>query len=324
MALRTRTVAASAKFPGGDAEIEQYLDSKGVEWEFLGEVTPRSFDQKKSLRNQARFRPLEDSRVEEYAEAMRRGDTFPPVLAYGKPDALVVADGNHRLDAALKANVTLKVYRLTADASTLMAIMYERNAKHGLLTTEEERVHQALTLLDNGADIKSAAAMLSLPRRVLERASAQRSADQRFRDAGIAPLTVEKLPEGIKRRLANVHTDEGLVAMTELAVAANLNTGEVYDAVTALNELRSGALQAEWVAAHRASYAERIQAAAGGVFTRKPQGPKQRTGMALSTVLNVDREELIRAYVGPEREQAAEKMRQAARKLNALAKELTA
>ena len=41
---------------GGDAKIEEYLDKKGVSWQFHPGVDPDQFDADKSLRNQAASR----------------------------------------------------------------------------------------------------------------------------------------------------------------------------------------------------------------------------------------------------------------------------
>jgi hypothetical protein len=80
---------------GGDAKLEEWLDKKGVKWEFLPAVSPESFDQEKSLRNQARvFAPLNEKRAEQYTEAMKRGDEFPPVIAHGKKNKMILLDGN--------------------------------------------------------------------------------------------------------------------------------------------------------------------------------------------------------------------------------------
>jgi hypothetical protein len=59
---------------GGDAKIEEYLDKKGVTWTFEPKVMPDQFDAEKSLRNQARFVASDEKRVDEYGEAMKRGD----------------------------------------------------------------------------------------------------------------------------------------------------------------------------------------------------------------------------------------------------------
>ena len=93
-----------AKFAGGSAELEEYLDTKGVQYEFLGEVDVQRFDRAKSLKNQARVEPLDERRAEEYAEAMRLGAKFPPVIARGGRlvagvrAGMIMVDGDHRLD----------------------------------------------------------------------------------------------------------------------------------------------------------------------------------------------------------------------------------
>lgn len=327
MATRTKTVHTSL-FEGGDAKIEEYLDGRGITYEFLPNVAPSQFDSEKSLRNQARFIAVDEARVEAYAESMKNGDKFPPVIAYGKHDALVVADGNHRLQAAIKANKSLGVYLLGKDTpgQTVTLVMHEANAKHGLPTSEEERVAAALYLMDQGANVSTAAAALSLPRRILNAASAKRTMDQRFHDNGIAPLTVEKLGEGVKRRLSTITTDEGFVLAVGLCLKAHLSSAETNELVNDVNESRSASKQVDVVHRWTEEMSERIGGSGGGAFTRPPRGPKARVNQALGTVLNLDEnlDEIIQSWQEPEREEAAKRMRAAARRLNEMAKALQA
>lgn len=326
MAQRIRTIEVAAA-ENGDPRIEAYLDEKGVKWEFLGDVPTENFDVKKSLQNQARFEPLNQERVDEYTEDMKRGAQFPPVIAHGPVNKLVIASGNHRLHAAINANKPLPAYRVIgADATTITAITGEENAHHGGRTSQEERIAQALHLIDNGATIPAAAAALSLPKSVLNRASSKRSAERRFHDNKVSPITVEKLPETVKRRLADIHTDEGFTAAVDLAVRARLSSDEVFELVTAVNEIRSSAKQVEYIDAQAELYRERIQATAGGVLgSRRPHGPKARMQLALGTINNMpDTDAIVKAYRGPERDEAATKFRATARRLNELAKALTA
>lgn len=95
MAVKTKTVHTAAVV-GGDAKLEDWLDSKGVQWEFHPALDVDQFDADKSLHNQARFEPIDEKRVESYVEAMRRGDKFPPVLAHGRMGRLILADGNRQ------------------------------------------------------------------------------------------------------------------------------------------------------------------------------------------------------------------------------------
>lgn len=324
MAVRTRTVSDAT--PGGDSKIEEYLDGKGVTWVFKTGVTVEEFDQEKSLRNQARFVPVDEDRVNLYAEAMRRGDKFPPVIAHTVRGKFVIVDGNHRLMAATKARKHLSVYDVTgADSQLLVQMSYEGNTKHGWPTSETERIQQALYLIDNGATAKTAAAALMVPLNALNKASQKRNTDNRFREQGIAPLLVEKLPESVKWRLAMVNTDEGFVALTNLVAQAGLGVDETFRLVTEINELRSSAKQVEWVKQQRDVYAEDIAASGGGVLTRQARGPKSRLAMAMGIINNLpEPDKVMAAYQGPEREEAAKKLRAAARRLNDVAKQLTA
>jgi hypothetical protein len=327
MALRTRTVQTSAVV-GGDAKIEEYLDKKGVTWVFHPRMEPDQFDAAKSLHNQARIAtPLDDKRVDQYAEAMRRGEEFPPVIAHGKPGKYVIADGNHRLQASIRSKKPIPMYHITGDARTIVLITFEANTRHGLPTSEDDRIQHALYLLENGANIPEAAAALNLSRKVVEKASQQRNADLRFKQANLKPMIVDKLTEPVKRRLKDISTDEGFVAAVHLTVDAALVSGEVFNLVTEINELRSSTKQVEYVKALRDNlYKDRIQGSGGGTFTRKGMGPKQRLNLAISNMNGVDWEDIetvAKAYVGPEREEAAERLQQTAQRLQDLAKVLT-
>ena len=325
MAIRTRTVS-TAKAEGGDPKVEDYLDSKGVTWTFRKGVSVEEFDQDKSLHNQARFEPINEERVVQYADAMRRGDKFPPVIAHGSRK-LITADGNHRLMAAVKTRKTLDVYDITGTPSQLLVqISYEANTKHGLPTSVEERLAQALHLMDNGATLHTAAAALNVPRGQLERASRKRSTDERFRTLGISPVVVEKLAETTKWRLGMVSTDEGFVALTDLVAKAHLGTDVVFELVTAINEIKSSAKQVAFVESQKAVYADEMAATGGGVLTRGARGPKARLAIALGVVANLpdDNDTIVKSYQGPEREEAAKRFRSAARRFNDIAKQLSA
>lgn len=324
MALRTKTVHTPSVV-GGDARIEDYLDKKGVSWEFKAKLDPDDFDAEKSLKNQARFQPVDEKRVDTYAEAMRRGDQFPPVLAHGKQGKLIIADGNHRLQAAIKARRPLDAYVISGDPQTLVLITFEANARHGLPSSEDERTQHALYLMDNGASVKSAAAALAIPEKLVNAASIRRNTDQRFLENNISPLVIEKMTEPVKRRLAQISTDEGFIAAVELANRVSMSSNEAFGFVTEINERRSSAKQVAFIKEREADLSDRIGATGGGVLNRKPMGPKARLNMAMGNILNLpdDLDALTSAYVGPERDEVAKKMRHTARRLNHLAKSLT-
>jgi integrase/recombinase XerD len=138
------------------------------------------------LHNQARFQPIDESRVETYAEAMKRADKFPPVISHGKIGKLIQVDGNHRLQAAIRVKKPLDTYIINAPAQTVVALTFEANVRHGWGTSEDERVQQALYLMENGASVKSAASALAISEKLVNAASIRRNTDRRFLECSIS------------------------------------------------------------------------------------------------------------------------------------------
>jgi hypothetical protein len=327
MATRQRTTEKS-DYAGGDARIEEYLDKKGVSWTFIDSIDPGAFDAEKSAKNNARFIALDERRVEEYAEAMKRGDNFPPVIAYkgsggGK---YLNADGNHRLHAAIKADMPLKAYDITgAKPETLVIISFEANTRHGLPTSEEERVQQAIYLINMGATIKAAAATVNVPERIVKKASEKATTDRRFIENGIAPTVIEQLGASVKWRLAQITTDEGFVAAVNLAARTKLDSTVWFQLVTEINDLRSSEKQVLKVQELEERYLSDVQESAGGILNgKRALGPRARVSMMLGQLMNLpdDYSIIAEQYVGPERDEVAKKMREASRRLNDMAKAL--
>ena len=320
MAEKRRT-RENPSAPGGDARIEEYLDQRGVQWTFVPKVPTSEFDIERSLNNNARFVAIDKGRVEVYAEAMRRGDHFPPVIAHRQSGKYMTADGNHRLVGADQAHKPLDVYDITgADAEVLVLISFEANTKHGLPTTENERIYQALYLVNNGLPIRDAAAAVNLPKRIVEAASKKARTDQRFIDNNIPRHIVEKLGNSVKWRLSDISTDEGFRAAVDLAFRAGFGTDEAFRVTTELNELRSSDKQVARVRDFEEEYADQIRSSAGGMLVKGPRpgpGPRARVGVAVSNLLNLpdDLEAVTKSYVGPERAEQAQRMRAAADRL---------
>ncbi len=87
--------------------------------------------------------------VEEYAERMKAGDTFPRVIVYRETDRgeIWMADGFHRLQAARTAH--LKTLAATVRRGTKRdALLYSlgANAQHGLRRTNADK-RRAVTLM---------------------------------------------------------------------------------------------------------------------------------------------------------------------------------
>jgi hypothetical protein len=93
---------------------------------------------------------LDDDTIAEYAEAMERGVTFPPIVLFYDGEWYWLADGYHRRKAALK----LKRETIAAEVrqGTLRdAILHSAgaNATHGLPRTNGDKRRVVLTLLND-------------------------------------------------------------------------------------------------------------------------------------------------------------------------------
>lgn len=79
--------------------------------------------------------------LEEYTDAFRNGDTFPPVQVFEVERRLVIVDGFHRVEAAKRAKVeTLPVKRV--GSGSLQEARWHAlgvNQKHGLRRTRDDK-----------------------------------------------------------------------------------------------------------------------------------------------------------------------------------------
>lgn len=321
-----RTTRATNQRP----DIEEYLTKRGVEWEFVSELSPARFDKERSLKNQARLgAPLNAGTVKRYSDAVENGDRFPPVLAHEDRGKLLILDGNHRLAAHADAGVPLDAYVCQASPQTLMLLTYEANTKHGLPSSEEDRIHHALFLMDSGLSEKEAATRLSLQRSSLRKAKAQQDSNRRADDAGILRARWEAVPASSRNRLAMILTDEGFKAAVELTLDAALTSEEVSHIVSNLNEVRSGQRQADMVKKVRDGMAARIaDVALSGGANRKGKrvsgSPSSRLAMALGQLGALPSPELFRGDVPEQlREDTVKKLDEAAEQIAAIKKALS-
>jgi ParB-like chromosome segregation protein Spo0J len=89
--------------------------------------------------------------IEEYAEAMRKGDKFPPVVVFRDDDVFYwLADGFHRFEAAKEAGRTFIQAEIRSGGKR-EAILYAvgANASHGLRRSREDKRNSVLKLLND-------------------------------------------------------------------------------------------------------------------------------------------------------------------------------
>jgi hypothetical protein len=249
-----------------DNKIESYLKERGVEFIFLERVPPGSFDAERSLENQARLgAPLNADVVDRYIEAAKGGDQFPPVIAYRLSSGLLeILDGNHRRAAFAELGLGMDAYVVdpATQPSMRSLITFEANTKHGLPSTDQDRLHHALFMVDNGTSVREASRMFGVPQHKLQRSTALKEATRRAEDTKLPSKKWEQLQPGIQLKLKTITTDEGFKLASELAADANMNNAAVSDLVKELNRSRSASNQRETVALWRAEYSAQIEKAA--------------------------------------------------------------
>jgi hypothetical protein len=99
---------------------------------------------------------VDDSVVGEYAEAMVRGDHFPPVVVFQNNGDIIMADGFHRFRAARRARLT-HILAEVRQGSCKDALRFAlgANHKHGLRRTNADKrraVELALAAFGNQSD----------------------------------------------------------------------------------------------------------------------------------------------------------------------------
>jgi hypothetical protein len=275
--------------PARDLRWEKILTDREFDWEFVN-YDMSQIDVKRSRENQARIgKPIDDELVNQYVIALENGDVFPAiVLAEGGNRKALVVDGNHRDEAHRQAKET-KIWAYVikgAPQAAITLLTYEANAKHGKMTSEHERLVQAMHLIDGNVSAEEAARRLGLPvSKVRDHASMNR-VDQRADEVGISRVQWDQLPAGTKKRLGQITTDEGFTAASKLALDAKLPTAAITKIVSDLNQpnMRSSSKQAAHVSQLRAVYRDTIQT--GGDRSKAQQGrqgrpPRVVYGMAL-------------------------------------------
>lgn len=255
------TTATQPTTPGED--VARFLSDRQIDYD-LKEIDISDIDVETSKHNQARFLPLHDETVLVYGAAMEQGDSFPPVIVSGNKGKYLVLDGNHRVAAANLAGFKATKAFVCKNISKAQAelVTFEANARHGLPTSLDERIQQALYLVNIGNQPKAVAQALSVPVQKLYKAISASKGAARLSKVGIDP---KRFSSSSMSRFASIASNTVLAPVAEIAVAANLNHDEINEIITAVNAEDGGeASQIRIVETFRKRYAPRMRSTSGG------------------------------------------------------------
>jgi ParB-like nuclease domain len=310
------------------------LDRLGIRYEFepalpLGELDT---DASRAVWNQARLGdPVDPDHVEELVAEAERGIDFPPIIFYRDDSGrAAVLSGNHRREAyARVGRDEIPAYEasglagLRKEDARVLNLIYEANHGHGLPVSLDHRVHQALVLIENGYNVRAAAAAVGIPEtRVRDHYDAARATRRLEVDLGV---DTSEIPISAQRRIVNVRNDAVAKAIAELVPLMEKKTQEVNELVKMVNAERREEAQLAVVA----DYAETLKARAPSRSRRgRPRrdegtGPELRKlDGALGTILRFDVEALRSGLTHEERERLAARVSEAIEKLSAARKVL--
>ena len=251
-------------------EPEKWLESHGAQFKEQT-VVLTTINKDVSLRNQARVSvPLNEETVLLYGVAMEQGSDFPRIIGYEQGNKFVVIDGNHRVAAAELAHKrSLPALVVTNPTPAMIqALTYEANTTHGLPTSLEERIQQAMHLMATGMSRTDAAKALSIPESRLAQAQELRQADIRIYK--LRKGVVGGLPVAVRKRLDNIRSDTVLAAAVDLVTQAKMTAIDVSDMVTEVNRYREEDEQLRVIQQEVGRQAARVAATAGGKVNLPP------------------------------------------------------
>jgi hypothetical protein len=304
------------------------LDRLGIRFEFEPALPLSELDNdaSRAVWNQARLGdPVDADHVDELVAELERGVEFPPIIFYRDDTGkAAVLSGNHRREAyarvrreEIPAYDASGLAGLRKEDPRVLALIYEANHGHGLPVTLDHRVHQALVLIENGYNVRAAAAAVGIPEsRVRDHYEAARATRRLEVELGVDTTTI---PISAQRRIVNVRNDRVAKAIAEVAPLMEKKTQEVNELVKAVNAERSEEAQLAVVADYAETVRARIPTSSrrGRLPREEGNGPEiRKLDAALGTILRFDIEMLRSGLTPEERERLASRAAEAIEKLN--------
>jgi hypothetical protein len=189
------------------------VNRMGLKWSH-SIVQASSIDEKRSKHNHARKTAVIVQNVDDYADAMERGDVFPMIVVarIDGDKKLVIAGGNHRYLAAVKNGVSeFDAMVVECDATMFSILCPALNLYVGQREDRSVRVQQAAdAVIRLGITAKSAAEDYRVPVSSVSHCINEKKVVVAAAKSGIR---ADHLPGGYLRVLAPIVTDGALLPL---------------------------------------------------------------------------------------------------------------
>ena len=224
--------------------------------------------------------------VDLYATAYTDHKPFPPIIVrkFGRTKKLVALDGNHRRTAAANAGHTTHpalIVECTDEAA--LTIMLEGNMANGLQLPKQQRIAQAVHLVEIGYTARDAARRLGVHE--VEISTARTISRAGIRAAALNVTQFDQLPQGHRLDLARIASDPVFAETAKLIVATGMKGGPAAELVRKVKAARSDQVALELIGLELETQRDTIQRRHG--VSTKTQFRKTEYGRAVTATMNI-------------------------------------
>jgi hypothetical protein len=292
------------------------VNRMGLKWSHAI-VQASNIDEKRSRHNHARKTAVIPQNVDDYADAMDRGDSFPMIVVarIDGDKKLVIAGGNHRYLAAVKNGVTeFDVILVDCDAAMFSILCPALNLYVGQREDRNVRIDQAAdAVIRLGVTAKSAADDYRVPS-----ASVSHRVNEKRLAVCAAKLghRVDHLQSGYLKLLTPIMTDAALLPLAVELCNTKLGVDEVRESLKQARELP---LEKDRVAAISQSISDAKKITVSGRVPKQPvRASLMRSVTSIETAISKGENLCALQVTKEEAVQIATKLRMFAQKITSL------
>ncbi len=301
--------------------VENWLQRHGVAYAPATPIPMVLIDEKRSRVNQARRDSIVADSVDRFANSLRNGAVFPPIVCFPLGGKLVIVDGNNRQAAARKVGreyVSGIIISEDTPSELIQLLTVEANVSHGVTPDTQWRVAQAFQLINLGYTDQQAADACAVNVTSIRVARAIQDAENRARRLKISQFA--EMPQVAKQALGTLKDDPVFYQACKVAFSTGMSTEQIREMARMVKGIPSEGQRIDAIAAiARERGIEAATKRAMGKVSRRVSSPKTQLVSGIGLLVNVDEAALARSILTKrDRDLVVERMEQLENKLHDL------